>query len=239
MDVLGDLMARDRRSGRDALRVEATDRTDTYHDFITTSYKAGNVLRYLGVRKAGHVALEPVALPETLLTFFGAAQLGAVTSFDADSEARVTLVDVAREDEFDLPPGQKLATYGGPPKRASTTHWEKEVWSENPAVHPEIVSPDDVVLLADGTEYTHRDLMTTAHELVADYSLGPDDAVALCAPITHPGAVVAGIVAPLLAGGTVVVPDGDPDDSENVVLVVGEGDFEAETVAPDDVLSLD
>ncbi|WP_410764557.1 AMP-binding protein [Haloferax sp. DFSO60] len=236
MDVLGDLMARDRRSSRLALRVESTDRTYTYHDFITTSYKAGNVLRYLGVRKSGRVALEPVALPETLLTFFGAAQLGAVTSFDTNTEARVTLVDVAREDEFDLPPGQKLAVYGGPPDQPSTTHWEKEVWSENPAVHPELVAPEDVALVADGVEYPHRDLLFAANQVVTDFGLGPNDEVALCAPISHPGAVVAGVVAPILAGGTIVVPEGDPN-VDDAVLVVGDGEYDTETVAPDDVLS--
>lgn len=236
MDVIGDLMARDRRSDRLALSVEAAGRTYTYYDFITTSYKAGNVLRYLGVRKTGRVALEPTALPEPILTFFGAAQLGAVTSFDPETEARVTLVDVAREADFDLPPGQKLAVYGGSPDAPGTTHWEKEVWSENPAVHPEIVEPDDVALLADGVEYTHRDLLNSARELVADFDLSPDDSVALCAPISNPGSVVAGILAPILTGGTIVVPENDPTD---VALVVGDGDFDAPTVAPDDVLSGD
>lgn len=66
MDVIGDLMARDRRSDRLALRVDGPGRTYTYHDLITTSYKAGNVLRYLGVRKGARVAVDPAPLPEPL-----------------------------------------------------------------------------------------------------------------------------------------------------------------------------
>ncbi|WP_396612574.1 AMP-binding protein [Haloferax sp. S1W] len=235
MDVIGDLMARDRRSDRLALRVDGPGRTYTYHDLITTSYKAGNVLRYLGVRKGGHVAIEPTLLPEPILTFLGAAQLGAITAFDPQFEARATVVDVERESEFeDLPPGQKLAVFGGPPSNSTTTHWEQEVWSENPAVHPEIVSPDDAALVADDREYTHADLLTAAKRVVDDYGLDEDDTVAIRASLSHPGTVVAGVLAPLLVGGEILVPDGD--DPVDAALIVREHGTETNAVTPDEIL---
>lgn len=132
MDVIGDLMARDRRSDRLALRVDGPGRTYTYHDLITTSYKAGNVLRYLGVRKGARVAVDPAPLPEPLLTFLGAAQLGAVTAFDPAVEARATVVPVDSEEAFeDLPPGQKLveaalAVGGGVPESVALA--PDDVW---------------------------------------------------------------------------------------------------------------
>ncbi|ELZ70418.1 acetyl-CoA synthetase [Haloferax sp. Atlit-10N] len=233
MDVIGDLMARDRRSDRLALRVDGPGRTYTYHDLITTSYKAGNVLRYLGVRKGARVAVDPVSLPEPLLTFLGAAQLGAVTAFDPAVEARATVVAVDRETEFaDLPPGQKLAVFGGPPSSPATTHWEQEVWSENPAVHPEVVAPDDPALVADDREFTHGDLLDAAREVVADFDLGVDDTVAVRSSLSHPGTVVAGVLAPLLAGGTIRIPAGD--EAVEAALAVGDGVPESVALAPDD-----
>ncbi|WP_411963503.1 acetyl-CoA synthetase [Haloferax sp. YSMS24] len=234
MDVIGDLVARDRRSERLALQVDGPGRTYSYYDFITTSYKAGNVLRYLGVRKGARVALEPVALPEPILTFVGAAQLGAVTVFDPTVDARAVLVDVAREAEFDLPPGHKLAVYNGPPSSPSTTHWEKEVWSENPAVHPEVVEPEDSALLADGREFTHGDLLDAARSVVSEFELDADDTVAIRSSLARPGTVVAGILAPLLAGGTIRVPDGD--DSVDASLTVGDDAPEPRSISPDDAV---
>ncbi|KAB1196201.1 MULTISPECIES: AMP-binding protein [Haloferax] len=232
MDVIGDLMARDRRSDRLALQVDGPGRTYTYYDFITTSYKAGNVLRYLGVRKGARVAIEPVALPEPILTFVGASHLGAITVFDPTVEARAVLVDVAREEEFDLPPGHKLAVYNGPPSSPTTTHWEKEVWSENPAVHPEVVEPEDVALVADGREYTHGDLLDSAKRVVDASDLDADDTVVVRSSLAHPGTVVAGILAPLLAGGTIRVPDGDAP----IAGAVGVGDTvpEPRSISPAD-----
>ncbi|CQR49905.1 MULTISPECIES: AMP-binding protein [Haloferax] len=233
MDVIGDLMARDRRSDRLALRVDGPARTYTYHDLITTSYKAGNVLRYLGVRKGARVAVDPVSLPEPLLTFLGAAQLGAVSAFDPAVEARATVVAVARESEFDdLPPGQKLAVFGGPPSSPATTHWEQEVWSENPAVHPEVVAPDDPALVADDREVTHGDLLDAARGVVADFDLEADDAVAVRSSLSRPGTVVAGVLAPLLAGGTIQIPAGD--EAVEAALSVGDGVPESVALAPDD-----
>ncbi|KAB1194198.1 AMP-binding protein [Haloferax sp. MBLA0076] len=235
MDVIGDLMARDRRSDHLALRVDGPGRTYTYYDLVTTSYKAGNVLRYLGVRKGARVAIEPAALPEPILTFLGAAQLGAVTAFDPTVEARAVVVDVSREGEFDLPPGHKLAVYNGPPSSPATTHWEKEVWSENPAVHPEVVEPDDVALVADDHEYTHGDALDAAKRVVSDYDLDADDTVAVRSSLARPGTVVAGILAPLLAGGTIRVPDGD--DPVDAALSVGDSVPEPRSISPDDAVS--
>ncbi|MCO8267108.1 long-chain fatty acid--CoA ligase [Haloferax sp. AB510] len=233
MDVIGDLMARDRRSDRLALRVDGPGRTYTYHDLITTSYKAGNVLRYLGVRKGARVAVDPVSLPEPLLTFLGAAQLGAVTAFDPAVEARATVVAVDREAEFaDLPPGQKLAVFGGSPSSPAITHWEQEVWSENPAVHPVVVTPDDPALVADDREFTHSDLLDAAREVVADFDLDAGDTVAVRSSLSHPGTVVAGVLAPLLAGGTIRIPAGD--EAVEAALAVGDEVPESVALAPDD-----
>lgn len=227
MNVLGDLVARDRRSGHPAFSAAETDRSISYHDFCTTAYKAGNVLRYLGVREGATVAVLGDIGPQPLWAFYGAGQLGAVTRFaeqPATAEAvdpRVLLLPAADEERVTPEPGTKLATYGGSPTQVTTLHWEKELWSENPAVHPTDVDPDDP-LLATGTEtYTHEDVLDAARAVVTEFGLDETTRVAVRGSLSQPHVVVAGLVAPILAGGTVVAPD---DEASAEIAVVGHAD---------------
>jgi hypothetical protein len=210
--TLGDLVARDRRTSGVALRAPSSGRAYSYRDFVTTSYKSGNVLRYLGVRGGDEVLVVPGTAPEPVLALYGAAQLGAATRF-ADTvrgdPPRTVLAPVAREREFALPPGHNLAVHGGPPDDPKTTHWEAEVWSENPAVHPADVAPDDPLLLAEDRTYTHAAMLSAAVTVVDSAGLSPGDTVVIDEPIREPGVVAAGLVAPILAGATTVLPDGD------------------------------
>jgi hypothetical protein len=232
-EVLGDVVARHRRGPSLALRADGSGRTYSYHDFVTTTYKAGNVLRYLGVREGDVVVVEPDPLPEPVLTFYGAAQLGAVVRFDASvgdaGDARAVVVPVGRERAFDLPPGTNLAVYGGPPEDPSTTHWEKEVWSENPAVHPADVTPATPLLAADRT-YTHAEVLDAAARVVETADVAPGDDVVVRGSLSSPGVVAAGLVAPLLSGAAVVFPDEDTVGD----VGVGEGP-EPRLVDPADV----
>jgi acyl-CoA synthetase (AMP-forming)/AMP-acid ligase II len=251
MEVVGDLVARERRSDRTALSAPAAGRSYSWHDLCTDSYRAGNVLRFLGVREGVTVAVAPVESPDVVLAFLGAAQLGAVTRFgtagyrdgndhghgdgdDGDDETplRVLLVPVDREDEFDPPPGSKLAVHGGSPTDPATTHWEQELWSENPVVQPATVGPETPAL-SSGTgretaTYTHADLLSAAVGIVDDLTLDATDALALRGPLTHPG-IVAGLLAALTAGGRVVLgPDEEPADA-----AVGSDVPEARSIDPD------
>ena len=208
--TLGDAVARERRASGPALRARASGRAYSYHDFITTSYKAGNVLRHLGVRPGddAHVASEHV--PEPVLSFYGAAQLGAVTRFRTEAGGpppRVAVAPAARADEFDLPPGHNLAVYGDPPADPSVTHWETEVWSENPAVHPVAVDASDPLFAAGDRTYAHGEVLAAATAVIDGVGIDPGTEVLLRGPLTDPAIVVAGLVAPILAGATVVLPD--------------------------------
>jgi hypothetical protein len=232
VDVLGDLVARDRRDDSVALRVPGVGRRYSYRDFCTSSYKAGNVLRYLGVRRGSGVAVAAERLPEPVLAFLGAAQLGAVTRFDPRADGvRVVLVPVEREAAFELPPESKLAVYGGSPTDPAVTHWEQEVWSENPAIHPAGVAPSDPALAAGDRTFTHGDLLAAARDVVTDAGLTADDAVAIRGSLSDPG-VVAGLLAPLVAGGTVVFPD----EEATCDVGVGVGVPESRAVDPGTVV---
>jgi hypothetical protein len=218
--TVADLLARERRHPAPALRTtgDGRDRTRSYRDCLTTAYKAGNFLRFLGVRGPGEgaapvgVEIAPEPRPEPVLTFLGATLLGAVGRFEvrADGDARATVVPVADESRHEPPPGSRLAVYGGAPARSATDHWEEQVWSENPVVHPAAVGPETPALATGaGDRYDHGTLVGAARSVAADAGVGPGDGVVLRASLADPRAVVAGVLAPLLAGATVVLSDGD------------------------------
>ena len=202
--VVGDLLPRARRREQPAVVVPASDREMNYHDFFTNAYKSGNVLRFLGIRASATVAIEATPAPEPFLAFLGAAQLGARATFEPTAEARVTLVPVANEADYDPPPSSKLAVYDGPPESATTTHWEQEVWSENPGFPETDVDPESTVLVADSERYSHRDLLAAAGDVADALALDSDSRLAIRTPLAAPATAV-GVTAALLAEATMVV----------------------------------
>jgi hypothetical protein len=199
------------------------------------------------------VEVAPVTAPDVVLAFLGAAQLGAVTLFEAvgDGTGRVVLVPVDEESAFDLPPGSKLAVHGGSPALATTTHWEQELWSENPAVHPETVAPEDPVLTvgdegtvgeahpegdADGrTEYSHADLLSAARRAIEALELTATDRVAVRGALRHPG-VVAGLLAPLVAGGEAVVGATPSVVDHEVDATIAPDGSDGRSLTPDELI---
>jgi acyl-coenzyme A synthetase/AMP-(fatty) acid ligase len=226
--VVGDLLARERRGPETALYDAARDRCRSYRDVCTTAYKAGNFLRYLGVDGGDTVGIAAEARPQPLFTFLGGALLGAVTRFDASADAAADaaalLVSVDAEASVSAPPGTKLAVYGGAPARPDTVHWEETVWSENPAFPPTPVDPaDPLVAAAGGSEtHSHASVLAAARDVVEEWGLGPGDGVAVRASLSDPHTVAAGVVAPLLAGGHVVLPASDGAGTDAAVAV-GDG----------------
>ena len=204
MNLVGDLLARDRRT-RDPALVTPDGRGRTHHDLITNGYKAANVLRYLGVRAGATVAVEPTAGFHTTLAFLGAAAVGAPVRFDPAAGIgagdRVVLAPVATADALDPAPGTNLAAFGGPPDRPDTTHWEKELWSENPGMPPSDVAPGDPVVRGADGDVSHRDLCSLAAAAVETADIGDETRVVLRAPFSDPSALAAGLVAPPSAGG--------------------------------------
>lgn len=232
--VVGDLCSRDRRGPDPALVDGAAAREYSYRDFVTTAARACNVLRYLGTRTGSLVAIEPETTPKPLFTFFGAALLGGVVSFapqtvpGREEAPAATVVPVDREVEFDLPPGSKLAVYGGEPTDPRTTHWEAEAWSENPGVPPYDVAPDDPLLVTyeqrvgrEPEQLTHGDVLEAAIGAADAMELSFGDHVAVSDSLSDPRVLAAGVLAPLSVGATVVLP-GDsgalPDDVTHAVV---------------------
>ena len=228
MEVLGDVVARDRRSGSPALRVPAVGRRYDYRRFCTTTWKVGNFLRYLGVRRGAGVAIADDPLPEPVSTFYGAGLLGAVARFGSPEpteviaqEVRALVVPAEALGRYECRPTTKRVAYGGRPGDPTVAHFERDVWSENPTEPPDRVSPDDPLLRTAGRTYTHAQVLATAASVVEAWGLGQGSVVAVAGPFTDPGVVAAGLVAPLVAGAEVVlvdrsaVVDGDPTESRD------------------------
>ena len=76
--------------------------------------------------------------------------------------------------------------------------------------------PADPLLRANGKRYSHGEVLSAAESVVDDHGIGPDSAVAVRGSFASPAVVVAGLVAPIVAGARLSVgPESDGD------LVVG------------------
>jgi acyl-CoA synthetase (AMP-forming)/AMP-acid ligase II len=239
MHVLGDLVGTDRRT--DTLAYERPgdrSRSYSYSSFCTDAWKAGNLMRHYGVRAGASVGIvdgpkDPegpedmtgTPTPESLLALFGASLLGAEVRFDPprDPDVRALVGPDAWLDRYDLPPGSKAMAYGGPPEDPTKVHFERELWSENPIPFPEEVDPESVALAVADEEFSHERLLSAAEAVVEEWDLGEGDRVAVDAPLTDVGTIVAGVLAPLFAGGTITVGEegtvvvSETQEGENVL----------------------
>jgi len=192
-------------------------------------YKTGNALRHRGVRVDAGVAVLDVPEPEAVHTFLGASLLGANVEFGPDPvvDARVLAGPTEELGAYDLPAGGQRVGWGDQPADPSWMYFERDVWSENPAF-PEPEISGETALLGDAT---HGDVVAAAERVAVEYD--EDDEVAVRAPLAQPGTVVAGIVAPLIAGATIVLP---PAGGEGTVAVAAEGGEcpEGRVVSPGD-----
>jgi hypothetical protein len=215
MDTLGDAIARDRRSDRPALVASAAGRRYDYRRFCTSAWKAGNFLRHLGVRDGSVVAVADDPTVEPILTLYGAAELGAVVAFDpdaaVDSGTRALVVPVDAVGDYEVGPGTKRVVYGGAPDDPDVSHFERDVWSENPTAPPDRVAPDDPLLEAGSERHSHRELLTAARTVVDDRGLDATSTVAVAGSFADPAVVAAGLVAPIVAGGRIVLGDAEAD----------------------------
>jgi len=224
--VIGDLLAPSRRSDDSAYRVAGDQaRSRAYDSICTSAWKAANLLRLYGVHEGAvvgivdapkHPDFEPGVLPprtgatplsEVVCTFLGAASLGATVRFDPPRDHVLDAL-VGPADWMDAyEPGAACSTiaYGGPPEDPDVVHFESEVWSETPIAPPESIEPDATALATGEDTFDHRTLLAAGTDFVDRHDLTPGDSVVLASSLSEPGAVVGGILAPLLAGGTIQV----------------------------------
>ncbi|MFW5964553.1 MAG: hypothetical protein ACOCQM_06775, partial [Natronomonas sp.] len=144
-----------------------------------------------------------------------------------DSDTRALVVPVGDLDEYDAGPSTKRVAYGGPPDDPSVSYFERDVWSENPTEPPDHVTPSDPLLATPESTYSHGDVLGAAAETIDDHGIASDTAVAVRGSFTAPGVVAAGLVAPIVAGGTVV---GGPEAEGDIVVGGPNSDISVETL---------
>jgi hypothetical protein len=216
METLAELLGGDRRSADLAVRVPGDPPVEyTYKEFVTTAWKTANFFRHRGVHEGATVAVVDDQAASAVLALFGAAQLGARTRFVAPLDADES--SPAVEARLLVGPGETVLSYGLPPGGTRVAYtagtdgvddpaveaFGRSVWSENPTRPPESVDPGGPVLVADGGTASHGALLGAAEDAAAALEAG--DCVVVGAPLGRPGTVVAGVLAPLLAGATVVL----------------------------------
>ncbi len=231
MDVLGDAIARERRSDATALTVPKSGRRYDYRRFCTSAWKTAHVLRHIGVRSGVGVAIADDPVPEPLLTFYGAATLGAIVTFgppaEIESETRALVVPTAETNAYSFGAETKQIAYGGPPDDPSVSYFERDVWSENPTAPPDHIEPDQPLFRSTRKTYTHGDALRAAHETVDEYRITTDSTVAVQGSFTDPTVVIAGCIAPIVAGAHLSIGPGASGD-----VIVGGRDSDIDAIEP-------
>ncbi|MFB6124535.1 MAG: AMP-binding protein [Halanaeroarchaeum sp.] len=214
METVGDVL--DAGHPADDPALVTPRREYDYRRFRATADKTGNYLRHCGVGRGATVAVLDTPIPEAIFGFLGAGLLGGTVAFAPEGrvDAKVLLGPTGDLDDYAVEPGCKRIAVGEAPDDPSWAYFEREVWSENP-FFPESPADPDGDLLPD---WTQREAIAAAETLASD--LSPADRVAIRGSLADPGTVVAGVLAPLVAGAAVVLPGAD---LEGTVAVGGDG----------------
>lgn len=236
--TVDELLTGDLDPERTAL-VDATGREFDHHWLCTTAWQSGNFLRHLGVRNGVAVGIVGEG-PFALLAHFGTTLLEATTRFDPPTDfaevengrALVAPVPVVESDAYDLPRGTQRVGYGAKPEEAGVHHFDAGVWTENPAFPPLEVDPDTEYLTDGDRTLTHGEALAAARSVVDEYGIEAGDRVVVRDSLATPGAVVAGVLAPLLVDGVIVLT-GEDDGPEK------RGDCAVTTDSPPEPTQID
>lgn len=245
MGVVGDLVAPDRRSDRVALHQPGrTPATVDYDRLCVQSWKVAHLLRHRGARAEAVVRVADDPSRGALLAFLGAALLGTTVRFGEPAQWNqfADPPSVIVGPTTDLPSSARDAIparigYGTPPSDPAVAHLERAAWSENPTPPPETIPPETPMLVAgpDGRRIDHETAMAAARRAVDHHDLVGDYTLAIRSSLTDPGTVVAGIIAPLMAGATVGILDGSTT-GDVAVARAGTDVPEPRVVHPSDVV---
>ena len=221
METLGDLVARDRRTREPALWAPGV--AYDYHQLCTTAQKTGNFFRHYGIGHGETVGIATSPGGPPILSLFGAALLGGRVRFEPPKsiDLRLLVAPADRIESYDLPPSAGRVSYAGESTDPTIDPFGAGVWSENPACPtPSELDPDDPVLSTDERAFTHATLLAAAESAIERWEITASDELTIRTPLSRPETVVVGILAPILVGATVVVPETSDDGTSEAVTPV-------------------
>lgn len=225
MDTVVDLL--DLPHPDDDLALQMGRRRYEYHRFRATAYKTANYLRYNGVGPHATVAILDVPAPETLFGVLGTALLGGSVRIAPDRAVDDAVLFGPTEDldEYDPAGGCKRIAFGAEPTDPTWAFFEREIWSENPFFPKTEV--DGETNFVEG--WSQREALQTAESIAAE--LDGDDVIAIRGSFTDPAVLIAGVLAPLIGGGSILLPNSD----QTGTIAVGATDVpEERTLTPPD-----
>lgn len=215
MNVLGDLVDPDR--GGESVwihRPGSRSRSWSGRQFCIDAWKAGNLLRHYGAHEGATVSIadgatvdESTPSPQALIALFGAWALGARVSVDPPESppGRAFVAPTQAVDQYDLRPETTALGYDASPEDPTVVHFEEQRWSENPIQFPASVEPADTALETEVEAFSHAELLTAGQRVADEYDLESIERIGLAASLDDSGAVVAGVIAPLLSGTTITL----------------------------------
>ena len=222
-DLLG--TAASRRPDATALVVNA-DRTPISYGSLTRLVDdlAGQ-LAGAGLRPGDRVGLRAPSGAEFVVGLFGASRAGLVAvPLDpalplADQQARLRAagarVVVVSDRE---PAGTGDASFPSWPITVAVSDarigLDTSAEPYPPASAPEDLRPDDALIMFTGgttgtpkmVPWTHDNIASSVRNVIATYTLGPDDATVAVMPLFHGHGLIATLLSTLASGGTVLVP---------------------------------
>ncbi len=239
MDTLKAVVAAGRE--RDGAAIDAVGRTTpySYRELSTNAWKAGNLLGHYGVHPGATVGVAAgpkggvegshVNSADPILTVFGAMTRGANATLSPQSpvDFRALVLPWQWYGRYETTPSCSVLAYGGPPDVPEVTHFETELWSENPMEPPEPVEPDTVALVDREESFTHSELLSASEQLLEEYGIDEETAVGLAVPLDSAGAFVAGVLTPLSVGATIILGADDEDLSPHADVIVQAEENEA------------
>ncbi|ELY57727.1 hypothetical protein [Natronolimnohabitans innermongolicus] len=243
--TVDELLTRELRNDRPSL-VDATGREFDHHWLCTTAWKSGNFLRHSGVRKGVTVGIAGEN-PLSLLAFFGTTLLEGTTRFDPpadltdveDFRALVAPVRDLESETYDLPRGAQRIGYGTKPEQPDIHHFDAGVWTENPAFPPLDIDSETTILTDGERTVSHADALAAASDVVETHGLEEGDRVVVREPLSDPKAVAAGVLAPLLADGVIVLTGDERADGQESAVERGEYAVSSESVPEPTRIELD
>ena len=235
MDTIADLISAGRERDGVAIDAPGRSAPYTYRELCTNVWKAGNLLGHythpggtVAVVVGPKGGSEPdggkpdrdepdggehsegaVDAADPILAVLGATLVGATgaltPTLPVEADALVRPAGPRWREQYPAEPGCSVLAYGGPPNTPSVEHFEAALWSENPIEPPEHVAPATPAVRAGSDTRTHAELLDAATAVADRHSLDGSSRVVLAGDLCEPSVLVAGVLAPLSVGATILL----------------------------------